>query len=48
MLEKLAEILKHFEWLTDNLQTNEVSISRVYPCIVALRVRLLDNLDSKS
>ena len=48
MLEELAEILKHFEWLTDNLQTNEVSISRVYPCIVALRVRLLENLDSKS
>ena len=47
MLEELAEILKHFEWLTDNLQTNEVSISRVYPCIVVLRVRLLENIDSK-
>jgi len=48
MLEELAEVLKHFEWLTDNLQTNEVSISRVYPCIVTLRVKILENLDQKS
>ena len=26
---------------------NQVSISRVYPCVVALRVRLLENIDSK-
>ncbi len=48
MLEELAEVLKHFEWLTDNLQTNQVSISRVYPCIVSLRVKILENLDQKS
>jgi len=48
MIGELAEVLKHFEWLTDNLQTNEVSISRVYPCIVSLRVKILENLDQKS
>ncbi len=44
MLEELAQILEHFEWLTDNLQTNEVSISRVYSCVDALRVTLLENI----
>ena len=47
MLEELAEILIHFEWLTNNLQTNEVSVSRVYPCIVTLRLRLLENINTK-
>jgi hypothetical protein len=45
MLEELADVLTHFEWLTDNLQTNEVSISRVYPCIVSLRIKLNKDID---
>ncbi len=45
MLEELADVLTHFEWLTDNLQTNEVSISRVYPCIVSLRIKLNKEID---
>ena len=40
MLIELSVILEHFEWLTDNLQTNEVSISRVYPCVVALNSKI--------
>jgi len=45
MLEELADVLTHFEWLTDNLQTDEVSISRVYPCIVSLRIKLNKEID---
>jgi hypothetical protein len=46
-------LLEHFEWVTDELQSNEISISRVYPCVLALKQRLSDteeftNLQLKS
>ena len=37
MLEELKQLLEMFEWVTDELQSNKVSISRVYPCINYLR-----------
>ena len=33
-------ILEAFEWVTDEFQSDRVSISRVYPCITALRAKL--------
>ncbi len=32
MLQELKDLLDMFEWVTDEQQTNDVSISRVYPC----------------
>ena len=40
MLIELQEVLQMFEFVTDEIQTNEISISRVYPCINYLRKRL--------
>ena len=40
MLIELQEVLRMFEFVTDEIQTNEISISRVYPCINYLRKRL--------
>jgi hypothetical protein len=40
MLEELKEILEMFEFATDEIQTNEVSISRVFPCINFLKASL--------
>jgi hypothetical protein len=37
MLEELVHVLEAFEWVTDEFQSNQVSISRVYPCIEYLR-----------
>ncbi len=37
MLQELKDLLDMFEWVTDELQTNDVSISRVYPCFNYLR-----------
>jgi hypothetical protein len=37
MLTELVELLKKFEFWTDELQTNDVSISRVLPMVVSLR-----------
>lgn len=37
MLEELKQLLEMFEWVTDELQSNKVSISRVYPCLYYLR-----------
>ena len=33
MLTELKQLLEMFGWVTDELQSNKVSISRVYPCI---------------
>ena len=43
MLEELRDLLQMFEFVTDEIQTNDVSISRVYPCINYLR-KGLENL----
>ena len=37
MLEELKQLLEMFEWVTDELQSIKVSISRVYSCINFLR-----------
>ena len=39
-LNELVKILELFEWVKDEFQSNRVSISRVYPCISALRAKL--------
>lgn len=42
MLIELQEVFQMFEFVTDEIQTNEISISRVYPCINYLRKRSSD------
>ena len=42
MLEELVFVHEWFEWVTDEFQTNHVSISRVYPCVSVLRHKLSD------
>lgn len=39
-LEELVAVLDPFEFVTDEFQSNEVSISRVYPCIEFLLTKL--------
>ncbi len=38
-------MLEWFELVTDEFQSNRVSISRVYPCVMFLRNRLLETDD---
>ncbi len=40
MLEELKDVLEMFEFATDELQTNEVSISRLFPCLNYLKQAL--------
>ena len=42
MLNELKQVLELFEWVTDEFQANGVTISRVYPCVVSLRSKLLN------
>ena len=42
MLKELVELLEVFEWCTNELQTNQVSILRVFPCYIAIKKRLLE------
>ena len=39
-LEELVVVLEWFEWVTDEFQSNKVSISKVYPCVEVLRNHL--------
>jgi len=43
MLNELKQVLELFEWVTDEFQANDVTISRVYPCVVSLRSKLFDS-----
>lgn len=43
MLTELKLLLEEFEWVTDELQSNQINISRVYPCVVTLKQKLSDN-----
>jgi hypothetical protein len=43
MLSELKQLLEMFEFVTDELQSNRINISRVYPCIQYL----LNNLKAK-
>ena len=45
MLEELQDLLEMFKFATNEFQTNEVSISRVYPQINSLPIRLTRNLN---
>ena len=40
MLSELRNLLVSFEFVTNELQTNEISISRVFPCYLFLKERL--------
>ena len=40
MLAELRDLLVCFEFVTNELQTNEISISRVFPCYLFLKERL--------
>jgi len=42
MLEELKEILEAFEFITDELQSNLVNISRVYPGITFFKRKVVD------
>ena len=42
MLEELVNLLEAFEWVTNELQGNKVTISKVYPCIEFLFKELND------
>ncbi len=39
-------VLEMFEFVTNELQSNKVSISRVYPCFIFLKTKLLLNIDN--
>ena len=45
MLEELKDLLELFEFVTNEFQTDDVSISRVYPSIKCLLYKLVDKLD---
>jgi hypothetical protein len=45
MLEELKQLLSMFRTTTDELQTNKVSISHLYPNVMTLLVRLNRDLD---
>ena len=42
ILNELIIVLEWFEFVTDELQSNRVSISRVYPCVNYLQFNLKD------
>ena len=44
MLSELESLLTMFELITDEFQSNKVSISRVYPYIDSLKTKLHENL----
>jgi len=46
MLTELNEILKMFHFATQELQSNKVSVSRVYPCVQYIRNGLQSKLTS--
>lgn len=45
MLTELEKLLSIFEWLTNEFQGNEVSSSRVYPCISSVKIKLTENIN---
>ena len=42
LLKELVVVLEWFEWVSDEFQSNRVTISRVYPCVDFLRDKLSD------
>jgi hypothetical protein len=45
MLEELKAVLEIFEFITDEFQSNRVSIFRVYPCVMFAREELLKDIE---
>ena len=45
MLLELQSVLSMFQLITDEFQSNRISISRVYPCVDSLRDQLKKNID---
>jgi len=45
MLKELEELLSLFEIMTNEFQSDGVSSSAVYPCIMFIKKKLLQNLD---
>ncbi len=45
VLVELQSVLNMFELITDEFQSNRISISRVYPCIDSLRDQLKGNME---
>ena len=45
MLKELEELLSMFEIMTNEFQSDGVSSSSVYPCIMSIKVKLVSNLD---
>jgi len=45
MLQELETVLSMFELITDEFQSNRVSISRVYPCVDSLKDQLEQGID---
>jgi hypothetical protein len=45
MLEELKQVLEMFEFVSDELQADGVTISKVYPCIDFLKKKLILHLD---
>jgi len=48
MLCELEAVLEMFELITDEFQSNRISISRVYPCVDSLRDQLNQSNTSAS
>ena len=46
MLIELKDLLEMFEFATNEIQTNDVSISRVHPQINSLLIKLVKNIDN--
>ena len=42
LLNELKTVLEWFEFVTDELQSNKINISRIYPCVQFLKKRLLN------
>jgi len=43
---ELKQLLEMFEFVTNELQSNKISISRVYPCVRFLQNNLLKNIET--
>lgn len=43
---ELKEVLEMFEFVTNELQSNDASISRVFPCFTFLQTNVIKNIKS--
>jgi hypothetical protein len=45
-LVELVSVLELFEWVSDEFQGNQVTLSRVYPCVILLQTELVENMET--